>query len=85
MADEDNNIFTDSKQRVLARKYRPLNFKKLIGQHSLVKTLSGSIERNRLAHAYILTGIRGVGKTLPQELLQNYLIVLILKKFQRFQ
>ena len=63
MADEDNNIFTDSKQRVLARKYRPLNFNKLIGQHSLVKTLSGSIERNRLAHAYILTGIRGVGKT----------------------
>ena len=63
MVDEDNNIFTDSKQRVLARKYRPLNFNKLIGQHSLVKTLSGSIERNRLAHAYILTGIRGVGKT----------------------
>ena len=63
MADENNNIFTDSKQRVLARKYRPLNFNKLIGQHSLVKTLSGSIERNRLAHAYILTGIRGVGKT----------------------
>ena len=56
MADEDDNIFTDSKQRVLARKYRPLNFNKLIGQHSLVKTLSGSIERNRLAHAYILTG-----------------------------
>ena len=63
MVDENNNIFTDSKQRVLARKYRPLNFNKLIGQHSLVKTLSGSIERNRLAHAYILTGIRGVGKT----------------------
>ena len=63
MVDEDNNIFTDLKQRVLARKYRPLNFNKLIGQHSLVKTLSGSIERNRLAHAYILTGIRGVGKT----------------------
>ena len=63
MVVENNNIFTDYKQRVLARKYRPLNFNKLIGQHNLVKTLSGSIERNRLAHAYILTGIRGVGKT----------------------
>lgn len=63
MAIENNNTFTDSKHRVLARKYRPLNFKKLIGQFNLVKTLSGSIERDRLAHAYILTGVRGVGKT----------------------
>ena len=63
MVVENNNTFTGAKHRVLARKYRPLNFKKLIGQYNLVKTLSGSIERDRLAHAYILTGVRGVGKT----------------------
>ena len=60
---ELDNTFANSKNRVLARKYRPLNFKRLIGQQTLIRTLSGSIERNRLAHAYMLTGVRGVGKT----------------------
>ena len=63
MVNENKNNVTDSIHRVLARKYRPLNFTKLIGQNNLIKTLSGSIERGRLAHAYILTGVRGVGKT----------------------
>ena len=63
MVNEDKNSVTDSIHRVLARKYRPLNFTKLVGQNNLIKTLSGSIERGRLAHAYILTGVRGVGKT----------------------
>ena len=63
MVNEDKNNVTDSIHRVLARKYRPLNFTKLVGQNNLIKTLSGSIERGRLAHAYILTGVRGVGKT----------------------
>ena len=63
MVNENKNNVTDSIHRVLARKYRPLNFTKLVGQNNLIKTLSGSIERGRLAHAYILTGIRGVGKT----------------------
>jgi DNA polymerase-3 subunit gamma/tau len=48
---------------VLARKYRPQNFNELIGQDVLVKTLTNAIKNNRLHHAYILTGIRGVGKT----------------------
>ena len=49
--------------RVLARKYRPKTFDDLIGQEALVQTLSNAITKNRLANAYILTGIRGVGKT----------------------
>lgn len=48
---------------VLARKYRPQNFDELVGQEVLVTTLSNAIKNDRLHHAYILTGIRGVGKT----------------------
>ena len=49
--------------RVLARKYRPINFGELIGQEALVRTLTNAILSGRLAHAFILTGVRGVGKT----------------------
>ena len=49
--------------QVLARKYRPNNFEELVGQEVLVQTLSNAIERNKIAHSFILTGIRGVGKT----------------------
>ncbi|MCC7259638.1 MAG: DNA polymerase III subunit gamma/tau [Alphaproteobacteria bacterium] len=49
--------------RVLARKYRPTTFSELIGQEALVRTLSNAIKKDRLAHAFLLTGIRGVGKT----------------------
>ena len=48
---------------VLARKYRPQVFADLIGQDALVRTVTNAIAANRLAHAYMLTGIRGVGKT----------------------
>lgn len=48
---------------VLARKYRPQNFNELVGQEVLVQTLTNAIKNNRLHHAYILNGIRGVGKT----------------------
>ncbi len=48
---------------VLARKYRPQSFNELLGQDALVKTITNAIKNNRLHHAYILTGIRGVGKT----------------------
>ncbi|GHU27210.1 hypothetical protein FACS1894152_3490 [Bacilli bacterium] len=48
---------------VLARKYRPQTFGEILGQDSLVKTLSNAIERNKIPHAFILSGIRGVGKT----------------------
>ena len=47
----------------LARKYRPQDFSQLIGQEVLVTTLTNSIKSNKLHHAYILTGIRGIGKT----------------------
>ena len=49
--------------RVLARKYRPQTFGELIGQDAMVKTLGNAIERGRIAHAFLLTGVRGVGKT----------------------
>jgi DNA polymerase III subunit gamma/tau len=49
--------------RVLARKYRPTNFDDLIGQDVLVQTLSNAIKTGRIAHAFLLTGIRGIGKT----------------------
>jgi DNA polymerase-3 subunit gamma/tau len=49
--------------RVLARKYRPSNFAELVGQDALVRTLSNAIESGRIAQAYMLTGVRGVGKT----------------------
>ncbi|HEC90284.1 MAG TPA: DNA polymerase III subunit gamma/tau [Alphaproteobacteria bacterium] len=49
--------------RVLARKYRPDTFGLLIGQQALIRTLTNAIQTGRLAHAFILTGIRGVGKT----------------------
>lgn len=48
---------------VLARKYRPTTFSDLIGQETLVRILSNGIKQNRLPHAFILTGIRGTGKT----------------------
>lgn len=54
----------DSKAyRVLARKYRPSNFDELIGQEALVRTLTNAIEAGRIAQAFMLTGVRGVGKT----------------------
>jgi len=49
--------------RVLARKYRPQNFAELIGQEALVRTLTNAITTGRVAHAFMLTGVRGVGKT----------------------
>lgn len=55
----------DEKQpyRVLARKYRPATFDDLIGQEALVRTLTNAIEKGRLAQAYVMTGVRGIGKT----------------------
>ncbi|HET7817367.1 MAG TPA: DNA polymerase III subunit gamma/tau [Sphingomicrobium sp.] len=52
-----------SPYRVLARKYRPQSFAELIGQDAMVRTLANAIERGRIAHAFLLTGVRGVGKT----------------------
>ncbi|MDT8333305.1 DNA polymerase III subunit gamma/tau [Roseomonas gilardii] len=49
--------------RVLARKYRPSSFADLVGQDAMVRTLRNAFAQNRIAHAFMLTGIRGVGKT----------------------
>jgi len=63
----------DSGYRVLARKYRPQTFADLIGQDALVRTLSNAIETGRLAHAFLLTGVRGVGKTSTARLIARAL------------
>ncbi|RRC08198.1 DNA polymerase III subunit gamma/tau, partial [Escherichia coli] len=59
--------------RVLARKYRPQTFAELIGQDAMVTTLGNAIRRGRLAHAFLLTGVRGVGKTSTARLLAKAL------------
>jgi len=59
--------------RVLARKYRPRSFAELIGQEAMVRTLSNAIDSGRLAHAFILTGVRGVGKTTTARILARCL------------
>ncbi|MEM6487636.1 MAG: DNA polymerase III subunit gamma/tau [Pseudomonadota bacterium] len=53
----------DGAYRVLARKYRPDHFRDLIGQGAMVSTLTNAFRTGRIAHAYLLTGVRGVGKT----------------------
>jgi DNA polymerase III subunit gamma/tau len=55
--------------QVLARKYRPRLFTDLIGQEAMVRTLSNAFETGRIAHAFMLTGVRGVGKTTTARLL----------------
>ena len=59
--------------RVLARKYRPRTFSELIGQEPMVRTLGNAIERDRLAHAFLMTGVRGVGKTSTARLIAKAL------------
>ena len=62
-----------SPYRVLARKYRPQSFAELIGQDAMVQTLANAIERGRIAHAFLLTGVRGVGKTSTARLIAKAL------------
>jgi DNA polymerase-3 subunit gamma/tau len=59
--------------RVLARKYRPQTFAQLIGQEAMVRTLANAIKRDRLAHAFLMTGVRGVGKTSTARLIAKAL------------
>ena len=63
------NDTTQQTYRVLARKYRPETFSELIGQEALVRTLSNALTLGRLAHAFVLTGVRGIGKTSTARLL----------------
>ncbi|MEZ0259542.1 MAG: DNA polymerase III subunit gamma/tau [Alphaproteobacteria bacterium] len=62
-AEKDVTEAGNAEYRVLARKYRPRDFSELKGQDALVRTLTNAIESGRIAHAFMLTGVRGVGKT----------------------
>ena len=64
---------TGQAYRVLARKYRPQTFSELIGQEAMVRTLANAIARDRLAHAFLMTGVRGVGKTTTARLIAKAL------------
>ena len=64
-----NKVIDQKEYLVLARKYRPQRFEDLIGQKTLVETLSNALSLNRVAHAYLLTGVRGVGKTTTARLI----------------
>jgi DNA polymerase III subunit gamma/tau len=58
---------------VLARKYRPRSFAEMVGQDAVVKALTHALERNRLHHAYLFTGTRGIGKTTVSRILAKSL------------
>jgi DNA polymerase-3 subunit gamma/tau len=58
---------------VIARKYRPKSFEDLIGQEAMVRTLKNAFATGRIAHAFMLTGVRGVGKTTTARLLARAL------------
>src|SRR6195952_2415164 len=62
-----------SNYRVLARKYRPASFADLIGQEAMVRTVSNAFETGRIPQAWILTGVRGVGKTTTARILARAL------------
>ena len=66
-------VATNQPYRVLARKYRPQTFAQLIGQDAMVQTLGNAIKRERLAHAFLMTGVRGVGKTSTARLIAKAL------------
>jgi len=68
-----NDTATPSAYRVLARKYRPSTFADLIGQDAMVRTISNAFETGRIPQAWILTGVRGVGKTTTARILARAL------------
>jgi len=68
-AETDNASGVAAPYLVLARKYRPLDFSGLIGQNAMVQTLGNAFETGRIHHAFILTGVRGVGKTTTARIL----------------
>ena len=72
-ADEENQVAASQSYQVLARKYRPRNFDDLIGQEAMVQTLTNAFDSGRVAHAFMLTGVRGVGKTTTARILARAL------------
>ena len=73
MARKSDSTDTASAYRVLARKYRPQNFDDLIGQEAMVRILTAAFETGRIAHGFMLTGVRGVGKTTTARLIARAL------------
>ena len=69
----DTTTSQDNGYRVLARKYRPADFSDLVGQEPMVRTLTNAFESGRIAQAYMLTGVRGVGKTTTARILARAL------------
>ena len=68
-----NDAATSTAYRVLARKYRPSTFADLIGQDAMVRTISNAFESGRIPQAWVLTGVRGVGKTTTARILARAL------------
>jgi DNA polymerase III subunit gamma/tau len=68
MSDSQTSVY-----RVLARKYRPQNFADLIGQDAMVRTLTNAFATGRIAQGYMLTGVRGIGKTTTARLIARAL------------
>ena len=73
LENEDVDNILNEPYKVLARKYRPQNFSDLLGQEVMVDILSNAFRSGRLAHAYMLTGVRGIGKTTTARLLARAL------------
>ena len=73
MADTDKDATKTGAYRVLARKYRPRDFSGLIGQEPMVRTLTNAFSTGRIAQAWMLTGVRGVGKTTTARILARAL------------
>jgi DNA polymerase III subunit gamma/tau len=72
-SDSGSRLETGKPYRVLARKYRPSSFEDLIGQDAMVRTVSNAFETGRIPQAWILTGVRGVGKTTTARILARAL------------
>ena len=69
----DDSLKDTAAYQVLARKYRPQNFDDLIGHKAMIKTLRNAFTSGRIAHAFVLTGVRGVGKTTTARILARAL------------
>ena len=73
MSAEDSTDTPQEAYQVLARKYRPQTFEDMIGQEAMVTTLTNAFKADRVAHAFMMTGVRGIGKTTTARLLARAL------------
>ena len=73
MSAEDSTSTPQKAYQVLARKYRPQTFEDMIGQEAMVTTLTNAFKADRVAHAFMMTGVRGIGKTTTARLLARAL------------